>query len=60
MQVSIDKHCIVIYSVVTPSVNPEKIGKELDDEGNVDSHDASTNGLINAFKENLSPADYLP
>ena len=31
--------------------NPKKILPELADDKPVDTHDASTNGLINAFKE---------
>jgi hypothetical protein len=37
-------------------VTTEKIGAELDSEGPVSAHDASTNGLINAFKEKLAPS----
>jgi len=33
----------------------KKIGDELDDDSAVDSHDASTNGLINAFKRLSKP-----
>lgn len=38
----------------------EKIGADLESEGDVQGHDASTNGLINAFKKGLKEADYTP
>lgn len=39
----------------------EKIGVELDSEGEVDGHDSSTNTLINNFKSRLNAsADYTP
>jgi len=47
------------WGVELGKVLAKKIGKELDDAGDVYSHDASTNGLINAFKANLCPADYV-
>ncbi|KAF8473283.1 glucose-6-phosphate isomerase [Kalaharituber pfeilii] len=45
------------WGVELGKVLAKKIGKELDVEGEVDTHDSSTNGLINAFKAGLKPAN---
>lgn len=48
------------WGVELGKVLAKKIGAELEKEGEVQSHDSSTNGLINAFKSNLKTADFLP